>query len=299
MQFETKNCEFSKCATSNPSYTRTNVEREQRDRNHQQLPPNEDDRTPESTRASRTSQPDSTRSAPWASEPMAHRPASRAIEPDPSPMRSNKSPPPHEAACSIVTTMSMPQRPIAALEWRKGPARCAPSAIDRGKQAHLTQPAAPDDLNAMVQHLAADYASATSWTEFVENFWGQQGDFHPQVRHIPHATAALLDDLCVTGARVHLSTPRWTMAQKEAALERGPHQSAKAHTTFLRSEFADMIRKKQWILLPAALVVTQEELRLSPLGVLPQRDRRPRSIIDYTFFRINDETVVMAPPEAM
>jgi hypothetical protein len=151
----------------------------------------------------------------------------------------------------------------------------------------------------MVQCLAADYASSASWTEFVENFRGQQGDFHPHVRHIPHAAAALLDDLRVTGARVHLSTLRWTMAQKEAALERVPHQSAKAHTTFLRGEFSDTIRKKQWILLPAALVMTQEELRLSPLGVLPQRDRRPRSIIDYTFYRINEDTVVMVPPKAM
>jgi hypothetical protein len=60
-----------------------------------------------------------------------------------------------------------------------------------------------------------------------------------------------------------------------------------------------MIRKKQWILLPAALFMKQEEIRLSPLGVLPQCDRRSRSIIDYTFYRINEETVVMAPPEAM
>jgi hypothetical protein len=74
---------------------------------------------------------------------------------------------------------------------------------------------------------------------------------------------------------------------------------AKAHINFLRGEFADMIQKKQWIMLPAALVITQEELRLSPLGVLPQRDRTPRSIIDYTFYRINEDTVVMAPPEAM
>jgi hypothetical protein len=169
----------------------------------------------------------------------------------------------------------------------------------RGKQAQLTQPTAPDDLNAMVQSLAADYALAASWTEFVENFRGHQGDTHPQVRHIPHTAATLLEDLRRNGAGVQLSTPSWTMAQKEAALERGAHQSAKAHTTFLRGEFADMIRKKQWILLPSALVMTQEELRLSPLGVLPQRDRRPRSIIDYTFYRINEDTVVMAPPEAM
>jgi hypothetical protein len=50
---------------------------------------------------------------------------------------------------------------------------------------------------------------------------------------------------------------------------------------------------------PAKLVWTEAELRLSPLGVLPQRDRRPRSIIDYSFYHINDDTVLMAPPEAM
>jgi hypothetical protein len=37
--------------------------------------------------------------------------------------------------------------------------------------------------------------------------------------------------------------------------------------------------------------MTQEELRLSPLGVLPQRGRRLRSIIDYTFYRINEEAM--------
>jgi hypothetical protein len=88
------------------------------------------------------------------------------------------------------------------------------------------------------------------------------------------------------------------MAQKEAALECGPHQSATAHTSFLQGEFAAMIHKKQWILLPAALMMTQEELRLSPLGVLPQHEWRPRPIIYYTIYHINEDTVVMAPPEA-
>jgi hypothetical protein len=60
-----------------------------------------------------------------------------------------------------------------------------------------------------------------------------------------------------------------------------------------------MIRKNQWILLPAALVMTEEELQLTPLVVLPQRNRRPGSIIDYTFYRVNEDAVVMAPPEAM
>jgi hypothetical protein len=86
---------------------------------------------------------------------------------------------------------------------------------------------------------------------------------------------------------------------KRQALERGPHQSANAHTAFLCEEFAVMIRKRQWIILPAKQVMTEDELWLSPLGVLPQRDRWPRSIIDLSFYCINDGTVNMAPPEAM
>ena len=38
---------------------------------------------------------------------------------------------------------------------------------------------------------------------------------------------------------------------------------------------------------------------LSPLGVVPQRDRRPRIIVGYSFSNLNQETVRLAPPEAM
>jgi hypothetical protein len=34
-------------------------------------------------------------------------------------------------------------------------------------------------------------------------------------------------------------------------------------------------------------------------GTPPQKDRRPRSIIDYSFYSINDDKVLTAPPEAM
>jgi hypothetical protein len=298
MQFETQKCEISKCATSHPSYTHTYFERAHQERNHLQLPPTEEDSTHDSKRVIRTSQPAKSKPASWAAEPVAQRSARRSSATDPAHIRSHKSQPPREEARSIVTMKPIPPCLLAPLEWRNT-ARCGLLASNRGKQAQLTQPAYPDDLNAMVQRLAADYAPAASWTEFVENFRGHQGDFHPQVKHIPHGAATLLDNLRRNGASVQLSTPNWTMAQKEAELERGAHQSANAHITFLRGEFADMIHKKQWILPPAALAMTQEELRISTLGVPPQRDRRPRSIIDYTFYHINEDTVVRAPPEAM
>ena len=40
-------------------------------------------------------------------------------------------------------------------------------------------------------------------------------------------------------------------------------------------------------------------LRLSPIGVVPQRECRPRTIVDYTFFGVNDETIPLTAPESM
>lgn len=54
-----------------------------------------------------------------------------------------------------------------------------------------------------------------------------------------------------------------------------------------------------WTVLPLASALTLPHLRLSPLGVVPQRNRRPRLIVDYTYSGVNDETARWAPHEAM
>jgi hypothetical protein len=171
LQFETPKYEISKGATSHTSYTHTYFERA----HHPQLPPTEMDSTPDSTRAIRTSQPARSEIPPVAAAPMAQWSGSQASATEPSHLCSHESQPPHEDARDIVTTKPIPLCPIAALEWR-------PSARCVSKPAQLTPPAYLDNLNAMVQRLAADYESAASWTEFVENFRGRQGDFHPQVK---------------------------------------------------------------------------------------------------------------------
>ena len=53
------------------------------------------------------------------------------------------------------------------------------------------------------------------------------------------------------------------------------------------------------MLLPHEEVKDLPGLRLSPLGVVPQRERRPRIIVDYSFYGINGDTVPLAPIEAM
>jgi hypothetical protein len=56
-----------------------------------------------------------------------------------------------------------------------------------------------------------------------------------------------------------------------------------------------MIQAGQWLVLPYRSVRHLPNLRLSPSGVVPQRDRRPRPIVDYTFLKVNDSTILQAP----
>ena len=82
-------------------------------------------------------------------------------------------------------------------------------------------------------------------------------------------------------------------------MDRGCHPSAQAYIGFLEEDMSDMIRKGYWLVLPYELVKHLPDLRISPIGVVPQRERRPRPIVDYTFSGVNDETIKAAPPEAM
>jgi hypothetical protein len=62
---------------------------------------------------------------------------------------------------------------------------------------------------------------------------------------------------------------------------------------------ADMMTRAFWTVLPYSRVKHLKNLRVSPIGVVPQHDRRPRTIVDYTYSLVNSETVKLAPQEAM
>jgi hypothetical protein len=62
---------------------------------------------------------------------------------------------------------------------------------------------------------------------------------------------------------------------------------------------ANFVRKGFWTVLPYHLVKRLQGLRLSPLGSVPQRGRRPRLIVDLSFYGVNVDTVKLAPHEAM
>jgi hypothetical protein len=60
-----------------------------------------------------------------------------------------------------------------------------------------------------------------------------------------------------------------------------------------------MIKQGQWTVFPARLVRHMRTLRISPIGVAPQRDHRPRTIVDYSFCDVNEDTAPWAPSKAM
>jgi hypothetical protein len=80
---------------------------------------------------------------------------------------------------------------------------------------------------------------------------------------------------------------------------RGSHHSVAAHVAFVRDEMADFAAKGFWTVLPFDLIQHLPGLRLSPLGCVPQRNQRPRLIVDLTFYDVNDDTIKIAPPAAM
>jgi len=61
----------------------------------------------------------------------------------------------------------------------------------------------------------------------------------------------------------------------------------------------EFVQKGYWMLLPYWLVRQLKHLQVSPMGIVPQRDRRPCLIVDYTFYGLNVDTVPLSSRELM
>ncbi len=63
-----------------------------------------------------------------------------------------------------------------------------------------------------------------------------------------------------------------------------------------------MVRDGYWCVLPFSAVAKYTNLKLSPAGVVPQRERRPRIILDYSYppdNNVNATSLPIAPVQAM
>jgi hypothetical protein len=120
-----------------------------------------------------------------------------------------------------------------------------------------------------------------------------------QVRRLPHKAARLLEHLRRRGAGVTTVAEPWTPKRRDEAVARGAHKSAHMDRAFVFDELTDFCKQGYWIVLPYSEVREWRMLRISPIGAVPQRDRRPRLIVDYSFSDLNAETLQLAPTEAM
>lgn len=229
----------------------------------------------------------------------ATRIAPSALPPTPSRVPRSVAAPVH--APTVSSNTSLATRPLSAsIPLSASASAYIPASIQYPTAGVLLpEPwTAHDDLGKFIDRLTHSFLSAPSWNAFIRSVQGPS-DFHPTVQTIPHPSAHLLNHFRLHGTPVVLSTKPWTHQQIHHTFHRGPHQSAHLFREFLAGEFLDMLNKQQWILLPYHLVKNLPNLRLSPLGVVPQRDRRPRTIVDYTFFNVNAETLPIAPTDAM
>jgi hypothetical protein len=141
------------------------------------------------------------------------------------------------------------------------------------------------------------------WDKFLQVRRGQS-DLSASVDTICHPARNQLRHLRRRGARAVMSTAPWTDERLATTMARGPHKSAFDFAEFLGEELTEFVLKGQWIVLPYEVVKKlprklTRQLRVSPMGVVPQRERRPRVIVDYSFFGVNNDTVKLAPREAM
>jgi hypothetical protein len=77
------------------------------------------------------------------------------------------------------------------------------------------------------------------------------------------------------------------------------HQSAKDEVAIVCTEMMEFCQQGFWMVLPLQTALQLAHLQLSPLGVVPQQNRRPPLIVDYSYSVVNNETAHLAPPKAM
>jgi hypothetical protein len=157
---------------------------------------------------------------------------------------------------------------------------------------------AEETLSKYATQAASKLDSVGSWDLFVT---GERGvsDIASGAASLPHKAARLLGHLRRRGAGVPLHTGPWGMDRLRLAAQRGSHRSAKDEVEFVCLEMMEFCEQGFWTVLPLQAALRLPHLRLSPLGVVPQRNRRSRLIVDYTYSGVNDETAWLAPPEAM
>lgn len=137
-----------------------------------------------------------------------------------------------------------------------------------------------DELGKLIKQQTKLFSSM-SWEQYVNTLRGR-GDLAPDGRNVQHHPAVgLLKHLSKTGAPAIMETPPWELKLLDQRLKRGSHKSCTENLDFLRGEMLDFVKKNFWTVLPYRVLRDKykdklrylRDLRLSPMGVVPQRER--------------------------
>jgi len=163
-----------------------------------------------------------------------------------------------------------------------------------------------DELGKIIAE-QSDAFDRQDWDDFIHET-RQRGDLlpTPQVTQ-GHPAGNLISHLAKLGTPAIMSTAPWGESELEHRLKRGSHKSCDEHLDFLRGEMLEFVRKRFWVLLPYRLIRKKlrrkiremHDFRVSPLGIVPQRDRRPRLIVDYSYYEVNQDTLQLGPKDSM
>jgi hypothetical protein len=163
----------------------------------------------------------------------------------------------------------------------------------------------PDEQNTRTElgkymRLFAQQMRELGWTKFFRLLQHPIDINTATIHTIRHTAAQFLHRLAKSGVPAPSGAAPWSKAKLHQVYNRGPHASAlHQFRSFLFEDMLDMVKKRYWIVLPFSAVRHFAHLKLAPAGVVPQRTRRPRPIIDYTFTDVNANSAPLAPTQAM
>ena len=140
------------------------------------------------------------------------------------------------------------------------------------------------------------------WRVLAGKYFQEQcprSDFPSPISNLNHPSERLLCLYYERGAPVKFKNPPWYKAKAKTILTSGTHKYCFKHLDFLQEEFVEMIKKGQWVILPASSVSELPGLRISLPDCVPQRDCFTWWICDYSWSDMNSETLPLAMDEAM
>ena len=172
----------------------------------------------------------------------------------------------------------------------------------KSKNPVTSNPGSPqvldDQLGTLVSEAVHRLSSSPSWSEFVAKSRGRPY-ISEQVQDIPHPAADFLQDTRLHGIPARADDEDWTQATKDECYAYGVHATATAHKDFIREEMAEFMQSGFWTVLPYRMVRELPKLRISPLGVKEERERKPRLVCDHSFFGVNEHTIPWTPEQVM